>query len=551
LLLWEQSDGRFLQVCFSEVIKVPDLSGTVLDGKYELIRLLGEGGMGTVYEAKHRLIGRRLAVKFLHPHYVTSEEVVTRFQREAQAAAAIGHENIIDVTDMGQTTEGAPYLVMEYLDGMDVRDLLAEAGSLPIEQAAHIMVQALSALQAAHDAGIIHRDLKPENIYLIEKPDRKDYVKLLDFGISKFKSLETEGMKGLTQTGTVLGTPYYMSPEQARGDQNIGTKSDIYAMGVILFQMLTGKLPFDAPNYNALLIKILTEDPPDPLGLRPDLPLDIVETIKIAMARDAKDRFEDCLEFRSHLARYVPGTTAEYQTKMSSASRSAIRAALSSSTMTPLEMTRSGGVKSKKSHTPLVVGIAASTVVVTLTAGYFFWFQNPNSETTGTSSLSGPLVPTKQSVTPPVVATKPIETKPVEVAAEKKEEVRIKFHAKPKTAKISVDGVLGLGNPYEKIVSKDLEIHKIEISADGYESLSADVRFDQDQELAYTLSKQEKEEGSTKSTRHHSSKTTKDKDKDKDKNNEIKGSSGSSKAGQSKNSNSRRRIDDADPWKED
>ena len=354
-----------------------DLSGTVLEGKYELIRILGEGGMGAVYEARHRLIGRRLAVKFLHSHYVTSEEVLTRFQREAQAAAQIGHENIIDVTDMGQTPEGAPFLVMEYLDGVDLRDLLAEAGILPLEQAAHIMTQALSALQSAHDAGIIHRDLKPENIYLIEKSDRKEYVKLLDFGISKFKTMEGEGAKALTQTGTVLGTPYYMSPEQARGDQNIGPKSDVYAMGVILFQMLTGKLPFDAPNYNALLIKILTEDPPDPLSLNPELPVDIVDTIKIAMARETVDRFQDCSEFRQRLAPYVPGSTGSYQTKMTAASRSAIRAALSSNT-TPLDMTRSGGVASPKRRLPLVLGLTVAAAAAA--AAVFFFVVKPGQD---------------------------------------------------------------------------------------------------------------------------------------------------------------------------
>jgi serine/threonine protein kinase len=346
-----------------------------------------------------------------------------------------------------------------------------------------------------------------------------------------------------------------MSPEQARGDQNIGTKSDIYAMGVILFQMLTGRLPFDAPNYNALLIKILTEDPPDPLSIKPDLPLDIVETIKIAMARDAKDRFDDCIEFRSHLARYVPGTTAEYQTKMTSASRSAIRAALSSSsTLTPLEMTRSGGIQPQKNRTPLVIGIAASTVIITLAAGYFFWFQdNSGTDIATTSSLSGPIDPGKQLETLPRPENKPGETKTVEPAVEKKEEVRLKFHAKPETAKIFIDGVQGNGNPCEKIVPKDSQNHHIDISADGYEPLSAEVRFDQDQELAYTLSKQEEQvEESIKTTKRHFGKTTKPKDKDKgdDKDKGVKTSNDGGKTGSTKTGTggSRRRIDDADPW---
>lgn len=520
---------------------MPDLSGTVLEGKYELIRLLGEGGMGTVYEAKHRLIGRRLAVKFLHPHYVTSEEVVTRFQREAQAAAAIGHENIIDVTDMGQTSEGAPFIVMEYLDGLDVRDLLAEVGSLSVEQASHIMVQALSALQSAHDAGIIHRDLKPENIYLIDKSDRKHYVKLLDFGISKFKTLEGEGAKGLTQTGTVLGTPYYMSPEQARGDQNIGNKSDIYAMGVILFQMLTGKLPFDAPNYNALLIKILTEDPPDPLSLKPELPLDVVETIKIAMSREANDRFEDCTEFRRRLAGYVPGSSANFQTKMTSASRSAIRAAMST-TATPLEMTRSGGIAPPRSRAPLIIGMTATTAVVILAAMYFLLFQNPNDSNTTLTSI--PITPTAVATTP-TPEPEPAAISPLEIK-EAAAEVHIRLQAKPSTARIAIDGVVGLGNPYERAVPKDDAVHKVEITAEGYTPLTAEIHFDRDQALAYTLSKETKEKTTHK---RHSQKAAA---KAEGKNNGTAAKTEKADTTPAKSTtprSSRRRIDDEDPWK--
>ncbi len=539
---------------------MPDLAGTVLDGKYELIRLLGEGGMGAVYEARHRLIGRRLAVKFLHPHYVTSEEVVTRFQREAQAAAAIGHEHIIDVTDMGQTPEGAPYLVMEYLDGLDVRDLLAQAGSLSIEQASHIMVQALSALQSAHDAGIIHRDLKPENIYLIEKPDRKDYVKLLDFGISKFKAFETDGMKGLTQTGTVLGTPYYMSPEQARGDQNIGTRSDIYAMGVILFQMLTGKLPFDAPNYNALLIKILTEDPPDPLTIRPELPLDIVETIKIAMSREANDRFADCVEFKNRLIHYVPNSNAEYKTGISSASRSAIRVAMSA-TSTPLDMSRSGGIEPQKSRMPLVIGVSIVTLLLGMAVLYLLIFPPSGSTKSDTVVASAdnqkPLpsntLPQFQSQQPSVNTSDstPASTQTDQASAEqeskvvavenKPEMIEIKINAEPSNSRITLDGVLLIGNPHKLTVAKDEEVHKVEIFANGFEPVSAEVQFSQNQEFSYTLSKIEK----VKTSRKRNSKKPPN---DNVKNDVLTDATKTSKKGGTSATN-RRRIDDDDPWK--
>ncbi len=490
--------------------------------------------MGAVYEAKHTLIGRRLAVKFLHSQYTSNEEVVIRFQREAQAAAAIGHENIIEVTDMGMTAEGAPYLVMEFLDGYDVRELLAQQGVLPIEQSAKIMVQALSALQAAHEVGIIHRDLKPENIFLIEKSGRPDYVKLLDFGISKFRTLEADGMKGLTQTGTVLGTPYYMSPEQARGDQGIGPKSDIYAMGVILFQMLTGVLPFDAPNYNALLIKILTEDPPHPTDINPDLPQDIVEAICIAMAREAEDRFGDCMEFCERLLPYVPDSDQSYRSKMSAASRTAVQAALSD-TMTPLEMTRSGGIRAPKSRKPLVIGgIIAAAAAIAAVAAFFLFVKDPPSPPPATAASS-----TTEDV---VKETKDIRDNGAEEsAAPEKETVEISISAKPPNAVISIDGIVGAGNPYVSEVGKDATPHKVEISAEGYETISAELPFDENKVLAYTLTKTEKKK--KRSDRKHHRRT------DKNPSGVKKDRTVKTTAEPSTTGGSRRKIDDENPWK--
>jgi serine/threonine-protein kinase len=491
--------------------------------------------MGAVYEAKHILIGRRLAVKFLHSQYATNDEVVIRFQREAQAAAAIGHENIIEVTDMGTTPDGAPYLVMEYLDGMDIRELLADQGVLPVEQTAHIMLQALSALHAAHEVGIIHRDLKPENIYLIEKSERKDYVKLLDFGISKFRTLEADGMKGLTQTGTVLGTPYYMSPEQARGDQGIGPKSDIYAMGVILFQMLTGVLPFDAPNYNALLIKILTEDPPHPADINPELPPDLVETICIAMAREPEDRFSDCLHFRERLLQYVPGASSVFRTKMSAASRTAVQAALSD-THTPLEMTRSGGMAAPRSRAPLIVGAVLSTLAAAAAAVFFLVIKQP--------------VPTPVPPLAPVVAPAASEVgktdKAAEAVAQKDETVEIKIAAKPEKSVISIDGIVAAGNPYIAKVNKDSTTHKVEISAEGYEPILADVQFDTNRELAYTLTKMEKKKRRSdrrRSDRKRSSRSEKRASK------EEKKAERTTQPAEKTSKKPRRKIDDEDPWK--
>ena len=200
------------------------LVGTVLDGRYRVDRVVGKGGMGTVYEGENVNIGKRVAVKVLLPELIRSEEYVTRFQREARAAAEIGHAHIVDVFDFGHTPDEIPYIIMEYLDGEGLDRTLEQEEMIGPERAVDIAGQVLHALSSAHEAGIVHRDLKPENIFLCSKHDlhwqgesgnrRRDFVKVLDFGISLFRKLSVEESK-ITQTGVIFGTPYYMSPEQA------------------------------------------------------------------------------------------------------------------------------------------------------------------------------------------------------------------------------------------------------------------------------------------------------------------------------------------------
>ncbi len=189
--------------------------GLVLKGKYEISRLIGEGGMGAVYEAHHKLIGRKVAIKFLHAEYATNPQAIQRFIQEAQIAGSLGHENICEVTDIGRTDDGAPYMLMPMLEGQSLGDAMNdEEGLLSTKRVSDIAYQALTGLQRAHDAGIVHRDLKPDNIFLTRMGDREDFVKILDFGISKIVSGTMPGVSGgLTTTGMVLGTPYYMAPE--------------------------------------------------------------------------------------------------------------------------------------------------------------------------------------------------------------------------------------------------------------------------------------------------------------------------------------------------
>src|SRR3982751_1732400 len=230
--------------------------GTMLDDKYRIERLLAVGGMGAVYVGTHIKLRKRVAIKVLNPQ-LNSAPMIERFHREAITASQIGHEGIAQVTDLGTSSDGEPFLVMEYLEGESPASRLRASGPLPIEDACELGCSILSPLSAAHRAGIVHRDLKPDNVFLVRQ-SRGEMVKLLDFGISRVAGLESEFR--LTTTGLVLGTPYYMSPEQARGDTNITPAADIYALGVILYEMLVGRVPINADNYNQLMYKVMTGD---------------------------------------------------------------------------------------------------------------------------------------------------------------------------------------------------------------------------------------------------------------------------------------------------
>lgn len=285
-----------------------NLTGEILDGRYSLDSLLGEGGMGQVYVGTQVMTGRRVAVKFLLPELSNNKEAVDRFYREAKAATAIGSDHICEVIDMRPPEAGAPFLVMEYLDGETLKDRLTRAGKLSVEDTVNVMLQVLEALYAAHKAGIVHRDIKPENVFLVDRgPEKPVLVKLLDFGISKFNPQEGGEDHSLTRTGTVLGTPYYMSPEQASGDRSVGPQSDLYAVGVMLYEVITGSVPFDAESFSALVVKIVTEVPLHPCQRDPSLPQAMGDLIMKSMARSAQYRFSTAKEMAEALRAVATG----------------------------------------------------------------------------------------------------------------------------------------------------------------------------------------------------------------------------------------------------
>ncbi len=285
--------------------KKRELVGRVVNAKYRVRSILGEGGMGTVYEAENLAIGRSVAVKILHPSQARKKDAVKRFHQEARSAGAIGHPNICEVYDFGTLDDGSPYLVMEKLVGETLADRIASEGGLPFDDVIEVLTQVLSGLVAAHERGVIHRDIKPENIFLTRRVGCPPIAKILDFGVSKMihpvLSGDREDDLDLTRTGMVMGTPYYMSPEQARGDRNLDARVDLWACGIILYEALTGRRPFQAANYNALLMQILTTDPKPARDLRPALPIGFDSVILKSMARSREDRYASSMDFQKDL----------------------------------------------------------------------------------------------------------------------------------------------------------------------------------------------------------------------------------------------------------
>ncbi|NMC71809.1 MAG: protein kinase [Myxococcales bacterium] len=284
------------------------LEGTTLGGKYRVVRQIGAGGMGRVFEAVHERTERTVAVKVLSPEAAQQPDTLARFDREARAAGRIGHDNICEVIDVGFADGNIPYLVMPMLRGQSLAAVLRAGGPMPLKRCLDVATQILAALAAAHEAGVIHRDLKPDNVFLVRMGDREDFVKVLDFGISKMLH-ESRPDATLTQTGTILGTPYYMSPEQARGLKDLDARVDVYAMGAILYQMLTGKPPFDGDSYNQLLSSILLDEFPRPSGLRPETPPAVEDVILHATQKDRALRYRDAGEMRRALLAAVTGTS--------------------------------------------------------------------------------------------------------------------------------------------------------------------------------------------------------------------------------------------------
>lgn len=288
---------------------LPPTSSSLVAGKYQLVQCIGQGGMGSVWEGRHTSLGTRVAIKFIEADYADNGEARSRFDREARAAASLQSKHAIQIFDHGVTEDGKPYIVMEMLVGEPLDKRIQRLGQLPLQDTTRILQQVGRALTQAHDKGIVHRDLKPENIFLVASPDDDDEIaKVLDFGIAKIQNDGSPGLTSSTKTGAVLGTPYYMSPEQARGLRNVDHRTDIWSLGVIAFRAVTGRLPFEGESVGDLLVKICTSPIPVPSEVLPGLPPAFDTWFLRALDRDPARRFASVPEAMDALA-FAAGVT--------------------------------------------------------------------------------------------------------------------------------------------------------------------------------------------------------------------------------------------------
>jgi eukaryotic-like serine/threonine-protein kinase len=280
--------------------------GDVLAGKYRVERVLGRGGMGVVVAAHHIQLDEKVALKFLLPEALGNAEAVARFAREARAAVKIKSEHVASVKDVGTLPNGAPYIVMEYLEGGDLATWLRQRGPLPIEQAVEFVLQACVAVADAHALGIVHRDLKPANLFCVRRSDGQLSIKVLDFGISKMTDTSSLASGSGTRTSALMGSPFYMSPEQMRSSRDVDAQTDIWALGVILFELMSGRPAFQAETVTELAIKVANERTPSVRGFRPDVPSALEAILFKCLEKDRRRRYRNVAELAVALLEFAP-----------------------------------------------------------------------------------------------------------------------------------------------------------------------------------------------------------------------------------------------------
>ncbi len=418
--------------------------GDVIAGKYRIEKILGMGGMGVVVAAHHLQLDERVAIKFLLPEVLGNTEAVGRFAREARAAVKIKSEHVARVIDVGSLENGAPFMVMEYLDGGDLSAWLEQRGALPIEQAVEFVLQACEAIAEAHGLGIVHRDLKPANLFCVRRPDGVLSVKVLDFGISKLTGslLSGSGM-GMTRTTSVMGSPLYMSPEQLQSSRDVDARSDIWSLGAILYELLARQVPFGGETLPELCIKIVNQPTPLIRSVRPDIPVGLEQVISKCLEKDRNRRYPNVAELAVAMAPYGPKRARASVERV----RGIIQSAGLSASVMALPPSSDAGTQLSAAETNaswghtapeakrgwrkrMVVVLGGLALVALVTAGLYLFREQPSKslQTAATHSAAIVVAPSVQVATSaqraaaavvPVEASSTASSVPASVPAEK------------------------------------------------------------------------------------------------------------------------------------
>jgi len=424
--------------------------GPILAGRYRLLRRLGAGGMGEVHEALHLSLNQRVALKMLHPESAAYPGAIERFHREARAAATLKSEHVARMIDAGATEQGAPYIVMELLDGVDLSQLLAARGPLPFGEVVGYVLQASEAIAEAHSLGIVHRDLKPANLFLASRLDGSPQVKVLDFGISKLSADAQQGEASqLTRTHDVVGSPSYMSPEQLRSSRDVDGRADIWSLGVILYELIAGVQPFLGTSLTQITIRVVQEEPTALRELRPDVPPALADAIHRCLAKQRDQRFGSVAELAHAIepfavATMMPGAAARIErasgprlggdtspSRVAASGPSMPRAAASGGSTSvawadthpslapqklPLTPNEAAALQRGPSRLPLaVLVIPVALVAFGLGAAGLFLRPTPKPQAPGAALAQSALPPDRVHL-PPIAST-PTETGPAEAAS--------------------------------------------------------------------------------------------------------------------------------------
>ncbi|HMF44321.1 MAG TPA: serine/threonine-protein kinase [Polyangia bacterium] len=430
-------------------------------GNYRVTSLLGEGGMGVVYLAQHPVFGRKVAIKLLHAVLARDPDIVARFFNEARAIHMVAHENIVEILDFGQTADGQPYFIMEFLSGESLTDAISR-GPMSPDQVEAIGVQMCRALGAAHAKGIVHRDLKPHNVQLVIKADGALQVKILDFGVAKILQSPDGSSSVKTRTGSLMGTPLYMSPEQCKGAGVLDHRTDIYSLGVILFEMLSGRPPFNAEGVGELFAKHMLEEPPQITEFAPNAPPHMAAAIMKALAKDPAARFQSMDDFRKAIVGEVkvtapaPTGMKRLPTSPSSTMAQTISARASTTLSSASSEIDEGFDQIKPKRTKLFVGLGGAAALI---VGGFVLFKDK-------APPPAPPTPVATTTTPAVTPPTPPPAPPVPV----KKTVTIRFEAEPAGAHV-----------FRKKDDKDLGVVPVEIQ------LGKDAAKSGPDALAYVL----------------------------------------------------------------